>query len=280
LPNIVVTLLVADAPPVTVPVNVGILQLYKLAFGTIPFVPSVGVTTNAKPLHVTVVIALTSGVGFKVTVNVKFAPTQPAAVLGLTIYVTVCVSFVRLLSVPNIVVILSVADAPPVTVPVNPGSLHVYLVAIGTIPLAPLFGVTTNGTPLHVTVVIALTSGVGLSVTITVNAAPVQLPDNGVTLYVTVWVVFVRLLNKPNTVSGLFEADAPPVTVPVNVGIFQLYKLLSGTIPFVWFVGVTTNGTPLHVTVVIVLISAVGGKVTVNVKFVPTQLAAVLGVII
>jgi hypothetical protein len=50
--------------------------------------------------------------------------------------------------------------------------------------------------------------------------------------------------------------------------------------PLVTFDGVTTNGTPLHVTVVIVVISAVGGTVTVNVKFVPTQLAAVLGVII
>jgi hypothetical protein len=141
-------------------------------------------------------------------------------------------------------------------------------------------GDTVNCIPLHTTLLIALTSGVGLSVTITVNAAPVQLPDNGVTLYVTVCVVFVRLLNEPNTVSGLFEADAPPITVPVNVGTFQLYKLLSGTIPFVWFVGVTTNGTPLQVTVVIVLISAVGGNVTVSVKSVPTQLAAVLGVII
>jgi hypothetical protein len=88
------------------------------------------------------------------------------------------------------------------------------------------------------------------------------------------------LLNKPNTVVGLFVTDAPPVTVPVNVGILQLYTLPSGTIPFVGFVGVTTKGTPLHVTVVIVLISAVGGNVTVNVKSVPTQLAAVLGVII
>jgi hypothetical protein len=84
----------------------------------------------------------------------------------------------------------------------------------------------------------------------------------------------------PNTIVGLFVADAPPVTVPVNVGTLQLYTLPLGTIPLVTFVGVTTNGTPLHVTVVIVLISAVGGKVTVNVKFVPTQLAAVLGVII
>jgi hypothetical protein len=237
----------------------------------------VGVTVNGTPLHVTVLIAFTSGVGFSVTVTVKLAPTQPAAVLGVTVYVTVCVSFVRFSRLPNIVVILSVADAPPVTEPVNPGSPHVYLVAIGTIPLAPLFGVTTNGTPLHVTVVIAVTSGVGLSVTITVNAAPVQLPDNGVTLYVTVWVVFVRLLNKPNTVSGLFVADAPPVTVPVNVGILHVKKLPSGTIPLDPSVGVTTNGNPLHVTVVIVVISAVGGTVTVNTNVIPTQPAAVLG---
>jgi hypothetical protein len=85
LPNIVVTLFVADAPPVTVPVNVGILQLYKLLIGTMPFVTLVGVTTNATPLHVTVVIAVTSGVGFNVTVKVKLAPVQPEAVLGVTI---------------------------------------------------------------------------------------------------------------------------------------------------------------------------------------------------
>jgi hypothetical protein len=173
-----------------------------------------------------------------------------------------------------------VADAPPVTLPVNPGSSHVYLVAIGTIPFVTLVGVTTNGTPLHVTVVISVTSGVGFNVTITVNAAPVQLPDNGVTLYVTVWVVFVRLLNNPNTVVGLFVADAPPVTVPVNVGTFQLYTLPSGTIPLVTFDGVTTNGTPLHVTVVIVVISAVGGTVTVTVNGAPSPQLAMLGVTI
>ena len=73
------------APPVTLPVNVGAFQLYLVNNGTIPFVPSVGVTTNGTPLHVTVVIAFTSGVGFNVTVTVKFVPTQPEAVLGLTI---------------------------------------------------------------------------------------------------------------------------------------------------------------------------------------------------
>jgi hypothetical protein len=93
---------------------------------------------------------------------------------------------VRLSRLPNIVVILSVADAPPVTVPVNVGTLQLYKLLIGTIPLVWFVGVTTNGTPLHVTVVIAFTSGVGFSVTITVNAAPTQLPDFGITVYVTV----------------------------------------------------------------------------------------------
>ena len=85
MPNIVVTLFVADAPPVTVPVNVGTFQLYKLLIGTMPFVTLLGVTTYATPLQVTVVIAVTSGVGFNVTVKVKLAPTQPAAVLGVTV---------------------------------------------------------------------------------------------------------------------------------------------------------------------------------------------------
>jgi hypothetical protein len=170
--------------------------------------------------------------------------------------------------------------APPVTLPVNVGAFQLYLVNNGTIPFVPSVGVTTNGNPLQVTVVIAVTSGVGFSVTITVNAAPVQLPDNGVTLYVTVCVVFVRLLNNPYTVSRLSVADAPPVTVPVNVGALQLYKLLSGTMPFVTLVGVTTNGTPLHVTVVIVVISAVGGTVTVTVNGAPSPQSALLGVTI
>jgi hypothetical protein len=86
------------------------------------------------------------------------------------------------------------------------------------------------------------------------------------------------LLNKPNTVVAFSVADAPPVTVPVNVGALQLKKLPSGTIPFVLFVGVTTNGTPLHVTVVIVVISAVGGIVTVTVNGAPSPQLAMLGV--
>ena len=49
-------------------------------------------------------------------------------------------------------------------------------------PLVLLVGVTTNGTPLQVTVLIDVTSGVGFKVTITVKAAPAQVPEVGITL--------------------------------------------------------------------------------------------------
>ena len=88
--------------------------------------------------------------------------------------------------------------------------------------MVPFVGVTTKGTPLQVTVLIAVTSGVGFKVTTSVKAAPTQLPEVGVTLYVTVWVLFVLFNNDPVTIVGLFVADAPPVTVPVNVGTNQV----------------------------------------------------------
>jgi hypothetical protein len=72
--------------------------------------------------------------------------------------------------------------APPVTVPEYVGTDQLYLVSAGTIPLVPFVGVTTNGTPLQVTVLIAVTSGVGFSVTISVKDAPTQLPEVGVML--------------------------------------------------------------------------------------------------
>jgi hypothetical protein len=45
-----------------------------------------------------------------------------------------------------------------------------------------LVGVTLNNTPLQITVLIAVISGVGFSVTITVKDAPTQLPEVGCTL--------------------------------------------------------------------------------------------------
>jgi hypothetical protein len=84
----------------------------------------------------------------------------------------------------------------------------------------------------------------------------------------------------PNTIPGLYVADAPPVTVLVKVGAFQLYVLFSGTMPWVLLVGVNEKVTPLQVTVVIVLISAVGSTTTDTVNGDPSPQFAILGVTI
>jgi hypothetical protein len=66
------------------------------------------------------------------------------------------------------------------------GASHLYKVFDGTMlpPPTPAAGDTWNCTPLHVTVDNVTNSGVGLTDTTTVNAAPVQFADKvrGVTI--------------------------------------------------------------------------------------------------
>jgi len=71
---------------------------------------------------------------------------------------------------------------------------------------------------------------------------------------------------------------APPVSPPVTPGTDQLYVVPAGTIPLVIFVGVTVNDTPLHVTVLIAVITAVAFRFTVKENTAPKQLP-VTGVI-
>ena len=78
--------------------------------------------------------------------------------------------FVGLVSVPLILVAL-LPIAPPVIPPVTLGADQLYNVPAGTIPLVTLVGVTLKITPLQVTVVIAVMTAVGLSVTVSVKAA-------------------------------------------------------------------------------------------------------------
>ena len=75
---------------------------------------------------------------------------------------------------------------PPVILPVTLGALHAYVVPAGTMPFVPFTGVTLKNNPLHVVFVIALIEAFAFTVTVTVNGAPVQLPDSGVTVYVAV----------------------------------------------------------------------------------------------
>ena len=88
--------------------------------------------------------------------------------------------FVVLVRVP-----LIFAAPLPVAPPVNPvpdGTAQLYVVPAGTVPLVPLTGVTINPTPLQTVVVMAVINGCGLTVTVTVKVAPVQLPESGVTV--------------------------------------------------------------------------------------------------
>jgi hypothetical protein len=73
---------------------------------------------------------------------------------------------------------------------------------------------------------------------------------------------------------------APPVIPPVTDGALQLYKVPAGTIPFVTFVGVTVNNTPLQVTPVIAVTDATGLILTVTVKVDPKPQLTVVGVTI
>jgi H+/Cl- antiporter ClcA len=62
---------------------------------------------------------------------------------------------------------------------------------------------------------------IGLTVTVTVNVLPEQLPDVGVTVYVAVCAVFVGFVKVPLMLAA-FVPEAPPVIPPVTVGADQL----------------------------------------------------------
>ena len=147
--------------------------------GIMPFTPSVGVMANITPLQVVTVIALIDAAGLIVTVTVKVAPVQLPD-NGVTVYVAVNGEFAGLISVPLIFVAF-VAAAPPVKPPVTSGAGQLYTVPAGITPSTPFVGLTVNNITLQILVVICVTVAIGLIVTVTVNAAPVQLPDKGVT---------------------------------------------------------------------------------------------------
>jgi hypothetical protein len=75
--------------------------VYVVDAGTISLPLSLGVTVNAVPLHIVLVLLAITGVGFIVTVTVNVDPTQfPAAPLvGVTVYTTVCAVLVKLVNV-------------------------------------------------------------------------------------------------------------------------------------------------------------------------------------
>jgi hypothetical protein len=157
-----------------------------------------------------------------VTVNVNTAPAHPVGDNGVIKYVAVCTVFVGFVNVP-VRILVPLADAPPVTLPVTVGIDQLYVVPSGMIVVGALFvSGCVNVPPLHIVSLCAGTTGVALTVTVYVNTAPAHpVGDNGVITYVAVCTVLVGLVNVP-VIILCAVADAPPVIPPVTVGDDQL----------------------------------------------------------
>jgi hypothetical protein len=185
--NVPVIILVplAGVPPVTPPVTVGACHVYVVPSGMI-VVGALFVSgcVNVPPLQIVSLCAGTTGVGLSVIVYVNTAPAQPVGDSGVITYVAVCTVFVGLVSVP-VIMLVPLADAPPVIPPVTVGDDQLYVVPTGTISSLlippPLTGVNTKLSLLHIISSLALIEGVGLIVTVNVNTSPGHpVGDNGV----------------------------------------------------------------------------------------------------
>ena len=78
---LILAALVPAAPPVRPPVTAGAGQLYDVGFGTVPLMPSTGVTLKAIPLHVEVVTGLIIGIGLTVMLILVVVGAQVPAVV-------------------------------------------------------------------------------------------------------------------------------------------------------------------------------------------------------
>lgn len=130
------------------------------------------------PLEIVADIAVTAGFGLIVTFSVNAVPEQ-APLTGVTVYVAVCIELVVLVSVPPIEAPLP--GAPPAK-PDPVGAAQLYVVPAGTMPSVTLAGMSVKLSPLHIMAFMVFITGAGFTVTVTVKAGPVQLPDKGVTV--------------------------------------------------------------------------------------------------
>jgi hypothetical protein len=84
--------------------------------------------------------------------------------------------------------------------------------------------------PVQIAVLCDDCTGVGLTVTVTVNVLPVQVPDVGVTVYVAVSAEVVLLANVPFKLDCA-EAATPPETPVAIAGMLHAYVVPDGIVP-------------------------------------------------
>jgi hypothetical protein len=153
------------------------------------------------------------------------------------------------------------------------------VVPAGIIPLITSIGVVVKEKPLQVVEVIGEMEGTGSTVTVNVKVAPAGHPAIvGVTVYVAVWDIVVKLVKVPIILAAGTPLATPPVIPPVTIGAVHVYIVPAGTTPFVTSTGVDVKAVPPHVTAVIGVTTGIGFTVTVNVKVAPAGQPATVGV--
>ena len=102
--------------------------------------------------------------------------------------------------------------------PLPEGTLQLYVVPAGTIPLVVCVGDDTKLDPLQMAATIGVIMALGLRLTVMVKGLPLQPPvDFGVTIYVAV-VAILDVLISVAVISAAFVPDKFPVNVPDGAG--------------------------------------------------------------
>ena len=166
-------------------------------------------------------MGLTEGVGCTITLKVRAGPSQPNA-LALTLTVLVIAVVPLLVTVkagmspepdvpkPTLLVAVQVYDAPATLLPKE--------IAVAFTPLQRSLSA------------IALTTGLGLTVTTRLNVLPAQpCPEVELIVYVADSCETVGLLSVCTT-EACAEPVEPPVIPPVTLGEPQVYVVPAGTI--------------------------------------------------
>jgi hypothetical protein len=172
--------------------------------------------------------------------------------------------------------------AVPLDIPERPltnGADHVYVVFVGTMSVLftppPLPGVVEVDVAEQIDArVMSAIDGLGFTVTATLNAVPAQLPEVGVTAYVTTIAALVEFTNVPDA-NELAAVPACVPVMPVTVGADHVYVVPDGTIfpLFVWSsAGVTVASPPEQITGDTAAIDGFGLTVNATSNAVPVQL--------
>jgi hypothetical protein len=140
-------------------------------------------------------------------------------------------------------------------------------------PLTILDGETWKVNPLHTTAFIEVISGFGFTYTVKVNDVfSPQFALVGRIVYTAVCIVFTPLCKLPEIYDNKLPVPPPVNDTLDTTGPLQLYNVFAGTIPFLILVGLTSNDAPLHIVVLISVITAFGFTYTTTVNVAPTQL--------